>query len=47
MEMAKKEFVFKDKDGKEWSRENLQELIDAVRAFRDFKAVVEYYDYNL
>jgi hypothetical protein len=42
-----KQKVFTDKDGKQWSEENLQDLIDAIRLYKEFREIVDYYDYNL
>lgn len=41
------EAFFTDRHGQEWSRENIEELIDAVRSLRKISEIVEHYRYKL
>jgi len=36
-----------DRHGQEWSRENIEELIDAVRAMRRIVEIAEHYRFKL
>jgi|PlaIllAssembly_1097288.scaffolds.fasta_scaffold582793_2 hypothetical protein len=38
---------YTDKRGAEWSRENIEDLIDAVRAMRRINSIVEHYRFKL
>ncbi len=39
--------VFVDSNGEEWSKENLEDLIKAVRQFHDIMEIAEHYRYKL
>lgn len=38
---------YTDRHGQEWSRENIEEMIEAVRAMRRIVAIAEHYRFKL
>ena len=43
IETKKKDFVFRDKDGRDWHPENLQDLVNAVKKLKDINETADYY----